>query len=1049
MIKNHLWKGDIAMSQLKKRSREGLGLGGLLWKNFGFANLRSANFSSADLRSANFRFAKFGARMITLAAISLSLTLAGCDSGGGGGGGGSSGSNGDKPSCTGSEILKDGSCEACPDPQFPNADRTACVTKCPDGEIQLANNPTCEIQVTCTGRQIFNPTDNSCFELSCDEGKIPDTTAVPPVCISESDCRTSPGKLLSADGRSCISESGCLAVSNQLINERGDCEACTGDVPVRNVEKNACISEAACQGTSVGPNSLLGTDCVTDETCQNMAGHVATTDGECQECSGENNVRSVDKTECITATDCHKNLSTNPNSILGDDCITDAACQNMPSHVAQHDGVCQECEGDTPTPNLATGMCDADSDSDGVFDSDDNCPALANADQTNTDGDSQGDACDMNDDGDSVADVDDAFPLDACASVDNDNDGAPDALVSSCDTTLSADNCLDLANAEQTDTDGDGQGDACDSCPAGAMGLATGADNAATADPDGDGCKNSEDAFSMDACASLDTDSDNMPDDLLADCTSSLTEDDDDDNDGVADAMDACPAGSLNAASGADTATTADPDSDGCKNSEDVDDDNDGLIELASYAELQNMRHDLAGHSYNDGDTASTAGAPEEATDNCSEETSAGSGIFLCGYELAANIDANASCPNYDGSNGDDLRTGGGSNADDCGAGQEAWAPVGDNSNRFTGILEGNGHSISNLYYQGNTRHNGLFGYTSGAVIQNLSLDNVYINSSNINAVVGGIAGRMRGGSIIGSHVTGSLTGRITGGLMGSNNNVTISNSYSTGSVNGNTVGGLVGDTTGSSNVTINNSYSTGSVNGNIAGGLVGIASNVDISNSYATGSVDSGTAGGGLVGGASNVDISNSYATSNVTSTANGFFGGLVGQLAGSSITNSYATGNAKTSADTSNAGGLVGNMSSSIISNSYAAGGVSTTSTAATAITGAFIGTFAGHIFGKNYYVDTDGMNGIGSGTCDSAICIRAGAAGNTDAQRRTWLQTTADESTVGIFPTDTTGNDHDGDNTTPNITWEVWESSIWGSFTSGYPCLKNMPAGARVCN
>ncbi len=757
--------------QLKKRSREGLGLGGLLWKNFSFADL-SLRFAAWKSNAVAWKSSAAALRLITLAAISLSLTLAGCDSGGGGGGGGSSGSNGDKPSCTGSEFLKNDQCEACPDSQFPNADRTACVTKCPDGEIKLKDNPACETQVTCTGRQIFNPTDNSCFELSCDEGKIPDTTAVPPVCISESDCRTSPGKLLSADGRSCISESGCLAVSNQLINERGDCEACTGDVPVRNVEKNACISEAACQGTSVGPNSLLGTDCVTDETCQNMAGHVATSDGKCQECSGENSIRNMEKTACMSATAC-QSLSDNAFSVLNDaecitdaacvaedgrvattdgvcqtcegntpvrnmektacmstqacqslsdnafsvldeaDCITDAACQAMPSHVATTDGLCQECTGLT-APNVATGMCDADSDSDGVFDTNDNCPTVANADQTNTDGDSQGNACD-----------------------------------------------------------------------------------------------------------------------------------DDDDNDGVADAMDACPAGSLNAASGADTTATADPDSDGCKNSEDVDDDNDGLIEIADYGQLQNMRHDLAGHSYNDGDTASTAGAPEEATDNCPEETSTGSGIYLCGYELAADIDANASCPNYDGSNGDDLTEGGGSNADDCGAGQEAWAPVGDNSNRFTGILEGNGHSISNLYYKGDAEHSGLFGYTSGAVIQRLSLDNVYIHSSSINTA-GGIMATMTGagGSITSSSVTGS--GSIArGGTVGmlvaniTGNNVTISDSYTTGNVHGSTTGGLVGDTTGSSDITISNSYTTGHIHGGLTGGLVGNASNVDISNSYATGSVD------------------------------------------------------------------------------------------------------------------------------------------------------------------------------------------------------------------
>ncbi len=50
----------------------------------------------------------------------------------------------------------------------------------------------------------------------------------------------------------------------------------------------------------------------------------------------------------------------------------------------------------------------ADADGDGVADGDDNCPSVANSDQTNTDGDGEGDACDADDDNDGVADGDDA-----------------------------------------------------------------------------------------------------------------------------------------------------------------------------------------------------------------------------------------------------------------------------------------------------------------------------------------------------------------------------------------------------------------------------------------------------------------------------------------------------------------------------------------------------------------------------------------------------------------------------------------------------------------
>ncbi|MYF31588.1 MAG: HYR domain-containing protein [Gammaproteobacteria bacterium] len=60
-----------------------------------------------------------------------------------------------------------------------------------------------------------------------------------------------------------------------------------------------------------------------------------------------------------------------------------------------------------------------DGDGDGVMDDEDNCPNIANEDQTDTDSDGDGDACDDDDDDDGVADADDAYPLDATRSVDD------------------------------------------------------------------------------------------------------------------------------------------------------------------------------------------------------------------------------------------------------------------------------------------------------------------------------------------------------------------------------------------------------------------------------------------------------------------------------------------------------------------------------------------------------------------------------------------------------------------------------------------------------
>jgi len=60
---------------------------------------------------------------------------------------------------------------------------------------------------------------------------------------------------------------------------------------------------------------------------------------------------------------------------------------------------------------LAKAAGPTDGDSDGVADGQDNCPAVSNADQQDTDGDGDGDACDGDDDGDGLFDEDDACPL--------------------------------------------------------------------------------------------------------------------------------------------------------------------------------------------------------------------------------------------------------------------------------------------------------------------------------------------------------------------------------------------------------------------------------------------------------------------------------------------------------------------------------------------------------------------------------------------------------------------------------------------------------------
>ncbi|RJQ07614.1 MAG: hypothetical protein C4558_09345 [Dehalococcoidia bacterium] len=110
--------------------------------------------------------------------------------------------------------------------------------------------------------------------------------------------------------------------------------------------------------------------------------------------------------------------------------------------------------------------CDPDDDGDGVADPGDNCALVVNAEQANLDGDALGDACDPDDDGDGVSDGADqcagtpagvAVNANGCsaAQLDGDGDGVSDAN----------DNCAVTPNADQVDSDGDGIGDACDETP--------------------------------------------------------------------------------------------------------------------------------------------------------------------------------------------------------------------------------------------------------------------------------------------------------------------------------------------------------------------------------------------------------------------------------------------------------------------------------------------------------------------------------------------------------------------------------------------------------
>lgn len=234
---------------------------------------------------------------------------------------------------------------------------------------------------------------------------------------------------------------------------------------------------------------------------------------------------------------------------------------NPLSEDSDGDGVTDNLDPSPLNPSLSV-----DLDGDGIDDSVDNCPVVANADQTDTDGDGQGNACDTDDDNDGLTDADESTRGTDPLKKDSDGDLISDP----------SDNCPINSNLDQLDTDGDGSGNTCDS------------------DDDSDGKADSSDNCPLVANADQqDTDGDGKGDVC----------EDDDDGDGVSDSADNCQF--------AQNPAQTDSDSDGQGDACDTDDDADGLLDIeetglgVDHLETDPLLKDTDGDGLND------------AADNC------------------------------------------------------------------------------------------------------------------------------------------------------------------------------------------------------------------------------------------------------------------------------------------------------------------------------------------------------------------------------------------------------------------------------------------------
>ncbi len=226
----------------------------------------------------------------------------------------------------------------------------------------------------------------------------------------------------------------------------------------------------------------------------------------------------------------------------------------------------------------------------------------------------------------------------------------------------------------------------------------------------------------------------------------------------------------------------------------------------------------------------------------------------------------------------------------------------------FTGTLNGNGHTISNLTInRPDLYYVGLFESLNGTQVASFNIVNANITGGQL---VGGVVAMGYDAGIFDINVSNStITSTIpyngmdagTGGIAGS--------LFADGE-------GMYGMAEDSFQGSVNGFYNVG--------GLVGIMGYNALFDSYAQADVTGSTFVGGLIGNAGYDYIVNSYASGSVTSTGGGESGSWAGGLLGSgfelAIEDSFAASTVTAADDPVFGGGLIGTMDPNVqLNNTY----------------------------------------------------------------------------------------------------------------------------------
>ena len=164
-----------------------------------------------------------------------------------------------------------------------------------------------------------------------------------------------------------------------------------------------------------------------------------------------------------------------------------------------------------------------------------------------------------------------------------------------------------------------------------------------------------------------------------------------------------------------------------------------------------------------------------------------------------------------------------------------SWIPIGNYNNRWKGNMDGQAHTISNLYIKTAQNYVGLFGFTEGATIQDLIFD--YAKVENVSTTgtktmyTGILAGYAYASTNSPAHIKGIKTTNNctvigqedTGGIVGSAK-INLENCENRSSVKGTRlVGGIAGSCT-ERNIKRCTNYGTVENDGSYIGGIIGYA---------------------------------------------------------------------------------------------------------------------------------------------------------------------------------------------------------------------------------